>query len=87
MKNEKIYHAVHDEQGNIRAISTSTSSVGGIAMMVAPQGCSVTQVKVEDVNLNLDKEEDLTQTREMLKHYRVDTSGAGSLVKASQKQK
>ncbi len=87
MKDEKTYHVVHDENGNIRSIVVSTSGVGARAMIAPAPGCSVTQVKVEDLNLKFDNEEDAKQVREVMKQHRVDTSVAGSLIKRSPKQK
>lgn len=88
MKETKTFHAVHDQNGNIKSIFWTTSSAPAQQMMTPEKGCSVSQVNLRE-QLTVAQESKLTggleanQLRMLSKRYRVDTSTAGSLVKKS----
>ena len=83
MKEKTTYHAVHDQDGNIKSIFTTTSSAGAQQMMTPGKGSLVSEVKVDALKLSagfkVAGEEDANQLRELMKHYRVDTSIVSSL--------
>jgi hypothetical protein len=85
MKEAKTYHAVHDQDGNIKSIFVTASSVGAQQMMTPGKGCSISQVNLHELKIpgefKITGEEDADRLREFRKHYRVDTSIVGSLVK------
>jgi len=83
MKVTKTYHAVHDQDGNIRSVFATTSSVGAREMMTPAQGCLISQVNIEEREL---PGEDAKELQGLMKRYRVDTSRMGSLVKKSTSQ-
>ena len=90
MNETKIYHAVHDQHGNIKSIFVTTSSTGGREMMTPGQGHSVTRLNLEDDKIlgefNL-AEDDANFIRHLMNHYRVDPESAGSLVRKVADQK
>ncbi len=90
MKETKTYYAVHDQDGNIKSIFVTTSSVGARQMMTPQKGCSISQVNLQGFKIpgesRIVSDEDADQLRELSKHYRVDTSIAGSFVKKSTNQ-
>jgi hypothetical protein len=87
MKETKTYHAVHDQNGNIKSIFIATSSAGAREMMTPEPGCSVSPVNLQGLKipaeLKLVTDEDANQLRELMKHYRVDTSIVSTLIKKS----
>jgi len=91
MKETRTYHAVHDQDGNIKSIFATTSSLGAREMMTPQQGYSVSQVNLGELKirgeLKLAGEEDANELRELMKGYRVDTSIVSSLVKKVVKKK
>ena len=52
MKETKTYHAVHDQNGNIKSIFVTTSRVGAQQMMTPERGCSVSQVNPRELKIS-----------------------------------
>jgi hypothetical protein len=77
MKVTKTYHVVHDQDGNIKSVFATTSSVDARDMLTPAQGYLVSQV---DFKVFEAAGEDPSKLRELMNRHRVDTSIVGSLI-------
>jgi hypothetical protein len=79
------YHAVHDQNGNIRSIFRITSSTGAQGTIVPSKGHFVSQVNLDE--LKLSGKTFREQGRALSKLYRVDTSTVASFLKKTEDRK